>query len=211
MEELIERFEEVVERAERFEEGLKSRVESIASSEQNLLKLAKSLKLEVEELRTARHAVEAGLTKNIEDAITKNIQAALPKVMPQLVGEFGEKTSQLSAASIQKAESLNNTLHTTIKTACNLIEDKKYTMTLRKAGLTLAFCCSCLLTALCINYFYPQRTYLNFGMTPSMVELSLLGEVASEMYGKELTPQQKEKFREGLKKKYESVLLRPSK
>ena len=207
MEELAERFEEIVSRAERFEEGFKNRAESIASSERGLEKLKKDLKLEVEELRTARHAVEASLTKNIEDAITKTINAALPKIMPQLVGEFVEKTSSLSDEAIQKAMSLNDTLNTTIKLACNLIEDKKHAMTWRKVGLTFAFCFSSLLTAVCINYFYPQYTHLTFDITPSMVKRSLLGEVVAEMYEKEFTQKQKDKLQEGLEKKYHSSLV----
>jgi hypothetical protein len=138
MEELIERFEELVARAERFEEGLKDRVENITSSEQSLLKLKKDLQLEVEELRTARHAVEAGLTKNIEDTITKTIDTALPEIMPQLTKEFVEKTSSLSDATVQKAEKLDDTLNKTIKGAYHLIEDRKRAMTWRKVGLTAA-------------------------------------------------------------------------
>lgn len=209
MEELLERFEEIVARAERFEEGLKDRVENIASSEQSLLKLKKDLQLEVEELRTARHAVEAGLTKNIEDAITKTINATLPKIMPQLTKEFVEKASNLSDAAIQKAENLNDTLNKTIKGAYHLIEDRKHAMTWRKVGLTAAICFSCLLTALCINYFYPQYTHLKFDITPSMVKLSLLGEVVSEMYDKEeFTQKQKEKLHQGLEKKSQSSLVK---
>lgn len=209
MEELIERFEELVARAERFEEGLKNRAESIVSSEQALLKLKKDLTLEVEELKTARHAVEAGLTKNIEDTITKNINEALPKIMPQLIGAFVKKTAVLSEAAIEKAEKLNDALSATIKGAYHVIEDRKHAMTWRKVGLSIAFCFSALLTALCINYFYPQYTHLTFEITPSMVKHSLLGEVVTEMYeGGEFTQKQKEKLHQALEKKYQSSLER---
>jgi len=45
-----------------------------------------------------------------------------------------------------------------------------------------------------------------------MVKLSLLGEVVKEMYeGEEFTQKQKEKLRQGLEKKYQTSLVRPSK
>jgi ribosomal protein L16 Arg81 hydroxylase len=210
MEEMLEKLEELIARAERFEEVFEKKVESIAYSEQHLASLKKDLKLEVEELRTARHAVESSLTKNIENAIEKNINATLPRIMPQLIGEFVKNTESLSNAVVKKAISLNDALNTTINRAGHLIEDKKSAMTWRKAGLTFTFCFSSVLTALCINYFYPQYTHLNFDITPSMVKFSLLGEVAAEMYEKEFTQKQKDKLHEGLEKKYRASLVGPS-
>jgi hypothetical protein len=211
MEEMLEKLEELIARAERFEEIFEKKVESLAASEEVLLKLKKSLTLEVEELRKARHAVESSLTKKIENAIEKNINAALPKIMPQLIGEFVKKTESLSNAAVKNAISLNDILNTTINRAGHLIEDKKNMMTWRKAGLTFTFCFSSVLTALCINYFYPQYTHLKFDITPSMVKFSLLGEVAAEMYEKEFTQKQKDKMHEGLEKKYRASLAGPPK
>jgi hypothetical protein len=194
----IDKFEEIVGRAERFEEVFSQRMDSVATSEQVVIKIRKELALEIEELRKARHALEGNLTKIIEEATKENIHSTMANIMPRLIGEFIERTEEATNASLQKASKLIDSIDAVIHKTCQLMKAQQNSLTWRRVWFMVSFCFASLLTAFGINYLYP--THINYQMNPSMARSFLLGEATYDIY-KDLTRQQKDKLLEALDKK----------
>ena len=203
MEKDIVALEKVLGKIDRAEKGLGLRLEKLDKSQQALTICKEEFFIEIEELRSIRHALETSLTKKIENVIKESINSALPKIMPRVISEFNEKTQEGSEACLQKASTIVDSIERTIKKVAQFNEEQKISMTWRRVGLNAAFCVSALLTAFGINYFW--ETHVNYEITPDIAQSFFIGEAAKEIYN-DLTETQQKKFLNALNKSRKAAM-----
>jgi hypothetical protein len=201
-------LEKVLARIERSEKGLGMKIESFIELQQALMACKDELIVEVEQIKNVRKS----LKESVVTALKDNAELIIPKLLSGLVDGFRKKTTALLDSSLEETERLKKGIDHSVSEVIRLIDFQKREMTIRRSGLTLAFCCSSILTGLALFYFFPQHEHVNFhtqnityGLDDTQLKNLIAGEVALynfDQLSPKIQTQINDHLREKLKKKH---------
>lgn len=129
-------------------------------------------------------------------ATRESLKSALQQTMSQEMGKLTIKLTQelKSAMHQQQTESLKTNVELLQRTqreadltssSIQTLSDKNKKM-FRRRGLSLvtASCFSCIVTASCVFYFFPQQQYVRYEMTAEQAKQMLIGKSALDNFKK---------------------------
>ncbi len=183
----IKALEDTLGKIKRHEMTLSLKIDSLDKSQEAFSELAKSLTMEVEEIKNLKKT----LPEAVDQSLRLSASEVIPQLLPDLVEGFKEQTLSLIESSIKDAQRIKTEVDQVISQAAKYVTSQKRENILRRIGLTIIFCFSSLLTAGAIFYIFPQT--VNYGMTYSMAEAVVFGEAFMENSEK-LTLEQRQFF-----------------